>query len=637
MAMDDILLKYFRQGPPLENSQHLQTLFAFQEPLSYLGSLSLDCIIIICSRELEREIDSHLKISPSQVLSIDMHLRRYEPQPGVAFRSAALTELLRALSKYSHFISMVIMQAMMASSTETNALLAFKSSTSCGYSGCLCTTNPFDTWTGTACSGSNSTWDGVTCTSGSVGTISLSGRCLKGGLPMDWAMLTALIDLDLYNNAMTGRLPVEWSSLTNLDYMRLGINSLSLTLPPEWGSLTALTFLSLHENNLNGSLPDLWSNLVNLKVLRLYKNPLTGTIPPSYTSLVNILTSPSPAFTLLHTLVYGSIPAGLAGKVFGNNGDFKLWPNPPALSTSRPPAPTSSPPPLPSPSLHPLTPQPPTPSANPGQSVTLSPPSPPLNPRPTPSPISQPTSATLKIAVGAGLGGGVVLIAGAFLIFFYLKRQKPASTVQEPKFENINDLSDLPPLSQPYSSEFSAITPTIVSGEYIKASRATSQLQSSTGDSSGVVNSSVINLSSFVLPQVRQDIREDLAQIYRNAEIDPDDLEVGESVGRGASGEVTRGVWRGTEVAVKIFYESLVPSSDRMDGFKGEVAMMSRLSHPNIVQLYGYVIQPKRLAIVSEFVHCGSLFDLLHGSDPLDLKRREAIDGQQWLAIALDI
>ena len=78
-------------------------------------------------------------------------------------------------------------------------------------------------------------------------------------------------------------------------------------------------------------------------------------------------------------------------------------------------------------------------------------------------------------------------------------------------------------------------------------------------------------------------------------------------------------------------------SSGFIAGFKAEVEMMSRLAHPSVVQLYGYVIQPGKLAIVSELIPCGSLYNLLHGVDPLDLMRRKAIDSQRWLSMALDI
>ena len=96
---------------------------------------------------------------------------------------------------------------------------------------------------------------------------------------------------------------------------------------------------------------------------------------------------------------------------------------------------------------------------------------------------------------------------------------------------------------------------------------------------------------------------------------------------------MTKGIWRGSEVAVKTFYADLALSST----FIAEVECMSRLAHPSIVQLYGYVIKPGKLAIVSELVSCGSLYKLLHGTEARDLMRRKAIDSQRWLSMVLDI
>jgi len=64
---------------------------------------------------------------------------------------------------------------------------------------------------------------------------------------------------------------------------------------------------------------------------------------------------------------------------------------------------------------------------------------------------------------------------------------------------------------------------------------------------------------------------------------------------------------------------------------------MSTLAHPNIVQLLGYITQPDNLVFVSEFVPCGSLFNLLHGPTSLDQMRRDAISPALRLNMVLDI
>ena len=73
-----------------------------------------------------------------------------------------------------------------------------------------------------------------------------------------------------------------------------------------------------------------------------------------------------------------------------------------------------------------------------------------------------------------------------------------------------------------------------------------------------------------------------------------------------------------------------------MNDFKSEVAMMTQCRHPNICLLMGIITQPN-LGIVSEFVPYGSLFQLLHGKQEVDVRRRAALDPKRRLNIALDI
>lgn len=46
--------------------------------------------------------------------------------------------------------------------------------------------------------------------------------------------------------------------------------------------------------------------------------------------------------------------------------------------------------------------------------------------------------------------------------------------------------------------------------------------------------------------------------------------------------------------------------------FQQEVALMARLKHPNVVQFLGACVDYPNLAIVTQFMPRGSLFNLLH-------------------------
>ena len=105
-------------------------------------------------------------------------------------------------------------------------------------------------------------------------------------------------------------------------------------------------------------------------------------------------------------------------------------------------------------------------------------------------------------------------------------------------------------------------------------------------------------------------------------EISFSDLIFGQRIGRGAYGEVFRGLYRETEVAIKVFLEQDV-SEKVLEAFKKEVAILKKLRHPNIVQFMGACTQPLHLCIVSEYEPNGSLFMCLHRSDvPLSLDNK---------------
>ncbi len=86
-------------------------------------------------------------------------------------------------------------------------------------------------------------------------------------------------------------------------------------------------------------------------------------------------------------------------------------------------------------------------------------------------------------------------------------------------------------------------------------------------------------------------------------------------LGRGSFGEVYRGRWHGIQVAVKKLL--LVKLTHALaDEFKHECTVMFKLRHPNILELYGIVVDPER-CMVMEFMAKGSLSDVLHSDEPL--------------------
>jgi len=102
-------------------------------------------------------------------------------------------------------------------------------------------------------------------------------------------------------------------------------------------------------------------------------------------------------------------------------------------------------------------------------------------------------------------------------------------------------------------------------------------------------------------------------------QIRPEEIQILELVGRGSFGDVYKGVWNGTVVAVKklpFFFSELKKedSAAFLDNFFKEAAMMKSLHHPNILQLFSLYLEPPDVCLVMEYMSRGSLHKILHDS-----------------------
>ncbi|CAI5998003.1 unnamed protein product [Closterium sp. NIES-65] len=115
------------------------------------------------------------------------------------------------------------------------------------------------------------------------------------------------------------------------------------------------------------------------------------------------------------------------------------------------------------------------------------------------------------------------------------------------------------------------------------------------------------------------------------AEIDWNDIEMGERVGAGSFGTVYRAEWAGCDVAVKVLINQDMQEEQLLE-FKREVVIMRRLRHPNIVLFMGAVTKPPHLSILTEFLSRGSLFRLLHRPGA-----KETLKEDRRIRMAMDI
>ncbi|CAN1259597.1 Leucine-rich repeat receptor protein kinase HPCA1 [Linum perenne] len=167
-------------------------------------------------------------------------------------------------------------------------------------------------WVGGDPCGDN--WEGISCTSDRVTSITLSSTGLSGQLSGDISSLSELTILILVGCSFTGPIPESIGSLSRLTYLSLNSNGFTGTIPASIGNLINLYWLDLADNQLEGGIPvsdgdtpglDL---LVKTKHFHFGKNQLTGSIP---TKLFNS------SMTLIHVLfdsnkLTGPIPPSLS-------------------------------------------------------------------------------------------------------------------------------------------------------------------------------------------------------------------------------------------------------------------------------------------------------------------------------------
>ena len=115
-------------------------------------------------------------------------------------------------------------------------------------------------------------------------------------------------------------------------------------------------------------------------------------------------------------------------------------------------------------------------------------------------------------------------------------------------------------------------------------------------------------------------------------EIPMSDLEFGRQIGRGAFGEVFRGRYRGTDVAIKRLCVLDGADGDRraLSEFKRELSFLTRLRHRHVVAFMGASTAPPNLCIVMDYCDKGSLYAYLRNAN----KSLSAFKALKWMSEA---
>ncbi|XP_076905386.1 uncharacterized protein LOC143561140 [Bidens hawaiensis] len=128
-------------------------------------------------------------------------------------------------------------------------------------------------------------------------------------------------------------------------------------------------------------------------------------------------------------------------------------------------------------------------------------------------------------------------------------------------------------------------------------------------------------ISTFQFTRKEMELENDLNSAV-DCEIRWEDLIFKEEIGHGSFARVYRGIWNGSDVAVKVYFGNQY-SEKALQDYNKEIDIMKRLRHPNVLLFMGSVCSQDKLAIVTELLPRGSLFNVLHNSGlSLDMRQR---------------
>ncbi|KAH7841101.1 hypothetical protein Vadar_025586 [Vaccinium darrowii] len=123
-------------------------------------------------------------------------------------------------------------------------------------------------------------WVGITCDSGRVVQLDLSGHRLTGEISDSLGDLHQLKTLNFSTNFLRGSTPHSIFQLPNLEFLDLSNNDLSGAIPMPI-NLPSLKILDVDDNSLVGTIPlGICNNLTQIQSIHFAFNYLTGSISP---------------------------------------------------------------------------------------------------------------------------------------------------------------------------------------------------------------------------------------------------------------------------------------------------------------------------------------------------------------------
>lgn len=153
----------------------------------------------------------------------------------------------------------------------------------------------------------------------SLQLLNLMCNAITGTVPSGIADLPQLEILELWNNSMSGPLPSNLGENSPLHWLDISSNSFSGAIPPSLCSKGNLTKLILFNNGFSGPIPSTLSRCESLVRFRLQNNRLSGTIPVGFGKLGGLQ-----RLELANNSLSGGIPNDIANSASLSSIDLSL-------------------------------------------------------------------------------------------------------------------------------------------------------------------------------------------------------------------------------------------------------------------------------------------------------------------------
>lgn len=145
------------------------------------------------------------------------------------------------------------------------------------------------------------------CRRGNLTKLILFNNAFSGPIPVGLSTCNSLVRVRMQNNFLSGMIPVGFGSLEKLQRLELANNNLTGQIPNDISSSSSLSFIDFSRNQLQSALPSLIFSIPNLQNFLVSDNKLIGKIPNQFQDCpsLSILDLSSNQFT-------GAIPASIA-------------------------------------------------------------------------------------------------------------------------------------------------------------------------------------------------------------------------------------------------------------------------------------------------------------------------------------